>query len=223
MKASMSQPYSEDLDIARSRLSALPVDWEGRACVLELKKANHQWRQMEWAGFYFQYLCENALRDEFEIPGERFGSTTFDAQRNLNWDFKWHAIKAHDHRCILNDVSAMKATIRRWGEYGVVVGLSDVEYNDDARTFQRWHTALKGGLSKYERDRQARTAVSRYRKTRAVLVEVLFLRIAASDLPLLDRMRQGRNSNGAPRPEKYMLDLEHVDPFLADRIPFGSR
>lgn len=33
------------------------------------------------------------------------------------------------------------------------------------------------------------------------------------DLDLLATMKQGRNSNGALRPEKYMLDLETIDNF----------
>jgi len=35
-------------------------------------------------------------------------------------------------------------------------------------------------------------------------------------------MNQGRNSNGAPRPPKYMLDLEDVDGLLEDRVTFGK-
>ena len=100
------------------------------------------------------------------------------------------------------------------------MALCDVEYNDVNRTFQKWHSELKGGLSKYEKDRTERTSVSRYRKTKAQVSEILFLLIDKSNLELLDTMRQGRNSNGAARPEKYMLNLDKLDRFLADRILF---
>ncbi|MCC6952150.1 MAG: hypothetical protein IT433_11995 [Phycisphaerales bacterium] len=88
------------------------------------------------------------------------------------------------------------------------------------RTFQKWHSELKGGLSAYEKERRARTEVSPYRKTKAGLAELLFLRFDKAAVGRLGCMNQGRNSNGAPRPPKYMLDLEDVDGFLVDRITF---
>ncbi len=189
--------------------------------VLELKAADYNWRQMEWWAFYFEHLCHRKLASEFTMPGERFGTVTFDAKRSVNWDLKSKAIKSDQHNAILNDQAAMEATIAKYGEHGVVMALCDVEYNDADRSFQRWHTALKGGLSKYEKDRRARTEVSRYRKTRAFLMEILFLRFDAASLPRLGTMRQGRNSNGRPRPPKYMIDLEAVLPFLTDRLSFS--
>jgi len=103
----------------------------------------------------------------------------------------------------------------------VVIALCDVEYNDVNRTFQTWHSELKGGLSIYEQERRTRTAVSRYRKTKAELAELLFLRLDKAAVARMGCMNQGRNSNGAPRPQKYMLDLEQVDGLLMDRLSFG--
>ncbi len=65
-----------------------------------------------------------------------------------------------------------------------------------------------------------RTSISRYRKTRAELMEILFLRLTAKNLDQLAVMKQGRNSNGAPRPLKYLLDLSHAEPFLVDHLLF---
>jgi len=98
--------------------------------------------------------------------------------------------------------------------------LCDVEYNDVNRTFQTWHSELKGGLSAYEKERRTRTEVSRYRKTHAVLTEILFLRLDRGSVSRMGEMKQGRNSNAAPRPPKYMLDLEDVDGLLVDRLSF---
>jgi hypothetical protein len=33
-------------------------------------------------------------------------------------------------------------------------------------------------------------------------------------------MRQGRNSNGKPRPEKFMLDFEKIDSFIQGKLTF---
>ncbi len=162
------------------------------------------------------------LKQDFTIPGERFGSVGFDLKRSVNWDLKSKAIKSDDHRAILNDKTAMEKSIALHGEHGAIIALCDVEYNDTDRSFQKWHTELKGGKSRYEEARILRTNVSRYRKTQATLNEILFLRFTEEDLPTLGTMKQGRNSNGRPRPEKYLLDLEEISPFLVDRLVFNA-
>lgn len=177
---------------------------------------------MEWWAFYFEFLCRRNLSNEFQIPGERINAVTFDAKRSVNWDFKAKAIKSDQHTAILNDIEAMNESIRRHGEHGGMIALCDVEYNDENRTFQRWRQELEGGLSAYAKERMSRTSISRYRKTAAILTEILFVRFDADNVNLLGTMRQGRNSNGASRPPKYMLDLEDSAQFLVDRIVFGS-
>lgn len=79
---------------------------------------------------------------------------------------------------------------------------------------------LKGGKSDYELGRETRTAVSRYRKTKVDLVEILFVVFKEKDLENLSIMKQGRNSNGSPRKVKYMLNLELVNPYLVKSIKF---
>jgi hypothetical protein len=138
----------------------------------------------------------------------------------VNWDFKSKAIKSDQHHAILNDIDAMNESIARYGAHGTIVALCDVEYNDSDRTFQQWHSQLKGGLSKFETERISRTSISRYRKTQARLGEILFLEFTTRNIESLGVMRQGRNSNGKPRPQKYLLDLEELTPFLIERLSF---
>ena len=210
----------EDIKVLKRQLKNLPKVWDGKKCILELKEADYNWRQMEWWAFYFEFLCRSRLNGLFEIPGETFGTVTFDAKREINWDFKAKAIKSDDHRAILNDKKAMLQSVEKHGAHGVMIAMCDVEYNDVNRTFQKWHAELKGGLSKYERERIARTSVSRYRKTKAELQEILFLLIDTENVEELDTMRQGRNSNGKPRPEKFMLDFEKIDSFIQGKQTF---
>lgn len=216
----MTSGFSEDIAKAKAALDSLPRVWEGKESILALKAADYNWRQMEWWAFYFEFLCRRRMAGSFQSPGERFGTVSFDLKGHVNWDLKAKAIKSDDHRCILNDCSAINASIEKHGEHGVLIALCDVEYNDVNRTFQQWHTALKGGPSAYERERRTRTEVSRYRKTKAELAELLFFRLDRAAVARLDRMRQGRNSNGAPRPPKYMLDLQDIDGLLQDRVAF---
>lgn len=108
----------------------------------------------------------------------------------------------------------MNESIKKHGYHGEVIALCDVEYNDVNRTFQKWHTNLIGKKSKYVLDRESRTSLSRYRKTKAELVEILVLLLGKSDTSKLDIMKQGRNSNGKPRKPKYMLNLDDINLFL---------
>ncbi len=227
MNPSLRDSVFQDIKIARARLRCIDTDWEGKACVLKLKEADYNWKQMEWWAFYFEWRCRNLLPPEFTIPGDRLHNANnnpvvFDSKRTINWDFKAKAIKSDDHKAILNDCSAMRSAVFHDGAYGVIIALCDVEYNDIDRSFQRWHTDLKGGHSDYERGRMRRNATSRYRKTHAILVELLFVVMDEDHLDKLPQMHQGRNSNGKPRPPKYMIDLENLGDMCLCRMSFAD-
>lgn len=218
----MTSAFSDDAKEIRPLLKRLPLRWEGKSCVLEMQDLKYNWRQVEWWAFYFELLCSRHLCPPLVMPGERVGTVKWDAKGRINWDFKAKAIKSDSHSFILNDVEATKASVRKNGEHGVLIALCDVEYNDADRSFQKWRTELQGGKSKYTLAREARTSTSRYRKTLAVLVEVLFVRLDQAALKKLDFMAQGRNSNAKARPKKYLLDLETCGQFVTDRVILGK-
>jgi hypothetical protein len=221
MKESTRAAIDEDIALAMKALRRMQTDWQGKSCVLELKEADYQWRQMEWWAFYFEHLCGKLLRGVFDIPGPRVGRVGFDLRRTICWDLKAKAIKSDDHRAVLNDTRAIDAVVKDEGAYGAMIALCDVDYNDEDRSFQRWHSALKGGLSQYEKDRRKRTPLSRYRKTAARLQEIRFVVLDTAALRRISIFRQGRNSNGRPREPKYMLDLEMIADLPNKVLKFG--
>ena len=193
--------------------------------MLELKKADYNWRQMEWWAFYFEYKVKNLLKDVCSVPGDRFDRVEFDLKTQINWDIKAKAIKSDDSGVILNDTSAMEQSIEAHGFHGEIIGLCDVEYNDIDRSFQNWHSELKGGLSKYEKQsRKDPTfrSFSRYRKTSAELMEIVYVVFDVDALEKLDVMKQGRNSNGRPRPPKYSLRLKQINKFKHENQQFSE-
>ena len=213
--------YKKDTGIIYDSLREMPASWDGRKSVLELKDIDYQWRQMEWMGFYFEVLCKRYLKNaNFKIPGEKYGNVEFDSFCSINWDMKASAIKSDNHRIILNDQKAIDKSLKDYGYHGVILALLDVDYNDDDRSFQRWHNELKGGLSKYEKERISRNATSRYRKTNALVKQILLLVIDRNNQGNLDIHRQGRNSDGSARNPKYMLNIEKAHHFEVDRIDF---
>ena len=213
--------YRKDKDILVGIFQKMPTKWDGRKSILKLKERNYQWKQMEWIGWFFEILCRDLLKEtHFIFPGKKYGNVKFDALGAINWDIKTSAIKSDSHRVILNDKMAMNESIKEFGYHGVILCLVDVEYNDDDRSFQKWHSELKGGLSRYEVDRIKRNATSRYRKTFAEVKQIFLLVINKDNRIYLDVHKQGRNSDGKPRNPKYMLNIEKLSYFEISKIDF---
>ena len=204
------------LEIAKElskRFKDIPIVWDGRKSILEMKEADFShWKQMEWIGWYFQFLCEKFLKDIVKIPGPKYGNVRFDGLKEIPWDFKAHAINTSSHQIIVNDSEATAKAIKQFASVGLILAMGEVKYNDDERTFQKWHEELKGGKSKYELERIKRGAWSRLRKVEFKLEQISFIKIDDSVLVKCGSFqRDFRNSNGVPRREKVLLDLEKLD------------
>jgi len=180
---------------------------------LEMKSADFpHWRQMEWIGFYFQFLCSKHLSGIMQIPGPKYGKVEFDGFLDVPWDFKAHAMNTSSHQVIVNDSLAISAGIQEHGCVGLILAMGKVEYNDENRSFQKWHNALKGGLSDYEKKRIKRGAWSRLRKVSLNLQQISFIQITDETLVISGSFQSDfRNSNGRPRKAKVLLDLEKID------------
>jgi len=203
----------------------IPTLWDGRKAILEMKEAGfNQWRQMEWMGFYFQFLCEKLLKNTVKIPGPKYGNVQFDGFKEIPWDFKAHATNTSSHQVIVNDSEATANAIKDYGCVGLILAMGEVKYNDDRRTFQKWHEALKGGKSKYELERIQRGAWSRLRKVEVKLEQISFIKI--DDAVLVKSgsfQRDFRNADGTPRREKVLLDLEKLDEEIIYFLNFKSQ
>ncbi len=191
----------------------LPRDWDGNRAILEMRDAAWpHWRQMEWIGFYFQFLCQTHLPPILAMPGPKYGRVEFDGFCEVPWDIKAHAMNTSSHQVIVNDSAAIAAAIAEYGSVGLILALGEVVYNDETRTFQRWHEQVKGGKSQYELDRIQRGAWSRLRKVQFTLRQVSFIEITDRTLIRCGSFQSDfRNSNGRPRRAKVLLDLEKLD------------
>ena len=200
----------------------IPKIWDGRESIIEMKDADYrQWRQMEWQGFYFQFLCEGCLKGTLEIPGLKYGNVEFDGFKIIPWDFKTHAMNTSSHQVIINDSEATANAIEEYGEVGLILALGKVLYNDEDRTFQKWHQELKGGQSQYVKDRIKRGAWSRLRKVSFDLQQIAFIKITDETLIKCGSFQENfRNADGSPRRAKVLLDLEKIDKDLEYSIEF---
>ncbi len=215
-------PQAEARAITDVLRRKIPGKIDGKAAILELKEADYHWRQMEWIGWYFEFTAFTALAKE--IGGRRgpsFGRTGFDYCRDFVWDLKAHPTTTGEgkpsNRAVLNDKEAIETCVAEHGGVGFIIAQGPAEY-DTTGSFKRWHDGLKGGVSRYEKERVARGAPSRKRKIsfRIETFEALYFRSRA-DLARgekegwLLRFQEGmRNANGSPRRAKYMVDTTRI-------------
>lgn len=207
--------YENEMNEIFSKLKqGLPEIWDGKECILYMKNHNcNQWRQMEWIGFYFQFMCENILgKDKFmQIPGSKYGNVEFDGFRIIPWDFKAHSIDRNKPDCAkipTNGYAETSSAIQDYGTVGFIIisGYSDY---DDNLTFKKWHDEIKGGMSQYERERINRSAPSRRRKINFNPKELIFVMVDKDNLSSCGKFQANfRNSDGTPRNAKVMLDLK---------------
>jgi hypothetical protein len=203
-------------------LADIPRHWDGKQVILEMKNADFpHWRQMEWIGFYFQFLCAKYLSSFVQIPGPKYGKVEFDGFYKVPWDFKAHAMNTSSHQVIVNDSQAISAGINEHGCFGLILAMGKVEYNDEQRSFQQWHSILKGGISDYEKERIKRGAWSRLRKTFFDLQQISFIQITDETLVKTGSFQSDfRNSNGRPRKSKVLIDLEKLDEEIVHFVEF---
>lgn len=163
-------------------------------------------------GFLLEFLCQNFFSEIIEIPGKKYGRTEFDAFCEISWDFKSHAANTTSHTVITNDTEAIANTIKEFGNYGIILAIGEVEYNDEERTFKKWHDDLKEGISKYETSRINRGAMSRRRKTEFVLSEIHFICFDSHTLlECSGTFQKGfRNADGSPRREKVTVNIRKI-------------
>lgn len=205
-----------------NRLKKIPKKWNGKDTILEMRDNEFShWKQMEWIGFYFQYLCEKYLKDIFEFQKPRYNNVSFDGLFKIPFDFKAHAMNTSSHQVIVNDSEAIASAIKEYGKVVLLLALGKVEYNDEKRNFQKWHEKLKGGLSDYSKERIARGAWSRLRKVEFDLQQISFIEITDKTLVKCGSFQQDfRNSDGRPRRKKVLLDLEKIDDELIEVLEY---
>lgn len=199
-------------------LSEVCFFWDGKKSILEMKSDNYpHWRQMEWIGFYFQYLCTKFLSKEMSIPGPKYDRVEFDGFLGIPWDFKVHPVNDSKQKIkteiIVNDRMGIEKAIREYGMVGLILAIGKAEYNDIDRNFQSWHKKLKGGLSKYEIERINRGASSRLRKVSFSLEKIMFVLVDKEMLQKAKSFQSGfRNSNGNLRNPKITINLMDIKP-----------
>ncbi len=199
-------------EIFKKLTQELPTTWDGQSTILYMKNNNcRNWRQMEWPGWYFQFMCETTLSKNhfFSIPGPSYGNVEFDGAKDIPWDFKAHTINGSSANQVpTNGYQEIQQALKEYGSVGFIIASGNAVFDDDAQSFKKWHDALKGKTSAYEKERIARGAPSRRRKAAFKLKALHFVFLDETTLKYCASFQGGmRNADGTPRNPKVMLDL----------------
>jgi hypothetical protein len=195
---------------------------DGKESVTEMKNnGSRNWKQMEWMGFYLEELTRDTLSEELGGGvGPKYGMTTLDYKNNCVWDIKTHALYDKNGKyeavTILNDLEAIESVIRDYGEIGFIMYLVKPVWDLDG-SFKIWHDSLKGSMSDYEKERIARGAKSRARKSACSISAILIFKLNKDDLESgvktgwLGGFQKGmRNADGSPRREKVSVNIDKI-------------
>ena len=220
--------YKNERDIIfRMLKEGLPEFWDGKESIKYMKSEGcRQWRQMEWPGFYFQFMCETILSEDgfMDIPGPKYGKVEFDGFKTIPWDFKAHSIdlaKEDNEQIPTNGFDEVVQAIDEYGAVGFIIMSGICEYDDDNQSFKLWHDELKGGVSAYERERIRRKAPSRRRKVSFSPKELIFVFVDEDNIDSCGKFQSNfRNSNGNARKAKILLDLKRNDSLKVYRYEF---
>ncbi len=191
-------------------MEELPENWDGKKSILYMKDCGcRNWRQMEWPGWYFQFMCEEILSQSkfMKIPGPKYGNVEFDGFKELPWDFKVHANNAGS-KVPTNGLEEVMKALDEYEAVGFIIACGNVIYDDENETFKKWHDNLKGKISDYEKERIQRGAKSRARKKVFELKTIEFVFIDKNTISRCGSFQAGmRNSDGTPRNPKVMVDI----------------
>jgi hypothetical protein len=227
----MTGVFLEDLTIEANQIlkiltTNLPKKIDGKTAILELKRIDYNWKQMEWIGWYLEHLLFTTIIDSFQgTGGPTFGNTAFDYKKKYVWDFKAHPILTpqgtRNDTMILNDKEAIDLCIEKSGGIGFIVVYGYAMF-DQTGEFKVWHDTLKGGHSDYEKERIKRGAPSRKRKSAFEIdhIEALFfnnseeLNRGVSDRWITFFQEGMRNADGSPRRPKYAIKTSKIPDYI---------
>lgn len=189
--------------------------WDGKKSIDEMKCNSYsKWKETEWQGFFFEYLMQRSIMDEhedmqqvLEIPGPKYGNTTFDSFYNIPWDFKVHS--DNSNRVITNDLDAIEKAIKEYGKVGFIIISGEACYEKD-HEFSDWRNELKGCLSKNQLDNISKNKKHRRLKTKFKPERITVLTIDENTIRKHSIVGGFHNPNGNVRRDKLSLDLDKL-------------
>lgn len=210
--------HAEAAVIVRAIAEILPEEISGKDAVTAMRDGGStQWRQMEWPGFWLEWMCEIGVLPRIGgTAGPLVHRTRFDIRLDGVWDLKVHT--NGKKVAILNDCDAVEHCIATHGGIGFIIVSGDMAMDEDG-SFKAWHDELKGKPSAYvlagrrngRRSRPRKDTFSPTRVSAYHFSSMDQLRRAVSAGWMKDSFQAGLpNSNDGERRSKYSLVVKAV-------------
>lgn len=197
----------------------IPKRWVGIDCMKEMQKAgDNNYRQGEWAGFYFEFLVKQYLESDADGPLSWFskkesGELDFDLKYKAS-DWVYLDLKAERDRSDVlgNDLESIDKVVSHGGRLFYICLLYDVEKDSD----HDYVTSLYWNSLRDDPYQNLDELKSRYGKKMKFAVNIKSLKILNIDKTsfglLSERpFNQGVNSDGRPRKPKLKVSRSYID------------
>lgn len=194
-----------------------PKIFDAKESIKWLHKHSNQKKQDEWAAFFFEeYSFPLLINFLGGWKGPRITKDKrFDYQREFVWDLKMESIKDRNGKktkiIILNDQSATDRIIKDEKGIGFIISKTEFSFDLDGG-LKTWKNKFEDKIIKKAGPGKARTL-----KTNGNVQEIISVLIQgekemekAIEDGWISLFKQGRNSNGEPRPPKYQMNLEKI-------------
>lgn len=184
---------------------------DGQKAILEMKEnSGRNWRQTEWIGWYYEFLIDKFdFRNKIPYISPTGRKTYLDYRLDsILTDLKTHIINSSSG-IILNDKKVLEDAIEKEGKIQILLLNGNANKDDSDRSFQKWHC----NLAKSEFNPKGRI-----RKIDFELLSIYLLEINKNNKNKLSIMKQGKNSNGKPRPEKFIIKDKDIQYFCLEEI-----
>lgn len=175
----------------------------GYDAIQEMKINDGQWRQMEWIGWYYEHLANACVKRNAEPFLSSNGNKVYIDYivDGVLTDLKVHNTLAKNHTIYLNDYTALESCIKHKGQCNFLVILGESKMDEDG-AFVKWHNGLIG---------KPTNPKGRKRKIDFHIRGYALLPIDRKNFDRLLCLKQGKNSNGKPRPPKAGVNLNKMN------------
>lgn len=190
---------------------------DGRKAILEMKKRNWNWREVEWPGFYLKRKIPEICIEKYETQfQERNIGKLYLLKGTYIWDIRFNALGKTQDNIPFMSKDNIDGIIEEYGGLGLIVVDAEVDSDDDW-SFYRWLQEKKG-VSSYELERERNGRAPRKRKKGFRIRQIHAYYFPEEHIHRGPRegwinpnfQRDYRQPGGEPRAGKYQMYLGRI-------------
>lgn len=209
-------PQKEGLEIIQVLNQYFPKRFEAKDSIRWLHQFSNQKRQDEWAGFFFQEYSVPLLTKflgGWKGPRITKGSR-FDYQREYVWDLKLESNYNSKGKpiewVILNDKETTDRVIKLESGTGIIIARANFSFDKDG-SLKKWRDKFENKKTRKKvRGARILKKTGQITDLKTIFIKDMSQVESAIKDGWLEIFKQGKNTNGKPRPPKYKIKIRDV-------------